>query len=281
VSDLKPQPGYVSEMLKHPYSVLGALGALLTSGLLAFRYDWGISVLPLLGYATSTSVAALFVPFSGSFRERIDRRRKKEKRSKLRGYLLEEITRRSHSGTQWGAYQRMCQRVDSLRKVAENRDTALMAADVERLEDATLDFLGLWMALLAMEERERAFNPEAVLYKIREVEAELARPHAAEERRRLEQAKVDFVGVLESRAHLRPRQASAEASMLALADTFEEVYQAVMTNPKSTELSRQFQEAVDRVRLQGQDAEVFDEDLAKFLPETLVRSERQVKVSGS
>ncbi|MDX2052194.1 MAG: hypothetical protein SFV15_07380 [Polyangiaceae bacterium] len=281
MSEPDAKASYVSEMLRHRYNVLGAFGAALASGLLAFQTDLGVALLPLIAYATTASVAALFIPYGAGFRARVDARRQRERRQRMRAYLLEEITRRNHSGAQWGAYQRMCQRIDSLRKVAENSSTALTFADVERLEDATLDFLGLWMALLAMEERERAFNAEAVAYKLREIEAQLQAPLGVEERRRLEQAKQDFEGVLERRTHTRSRQASAEASMLALADTFEEVYQAVMTNPSSTEVSRQLQEAVDRVRLQGQVSEAFDEDLAKFIPEMRARSGQQVKVMGS
>lgn len=281
MADLQNEPSYVSEMLTHRYNILGGLGAVLASCLMAFQMDWGFAALPLLAYATTASVAGLFVPFSAGFRGKVDLRRRRQKRNRMREYLLDEITRRSHSGAQWGAYQRMCQRVESLRRVAENRRTALTQADVERLEDATLDFLGLWMALLAMEERDRAFNPEAVAYKIREVEGQLSGPVSTEERLRLEQAKQDFERVLERRGNTRARQASAEASMLALADTFEEVYQGVMTNPKSSEVSHKLQEAVDRVRLQDQVGEVFDEDLAKFLPETLAKTARQVKVMGS
>jgi hypothetical protein len=265
--------GYVKEMLGHQYSIYAALGSLLAGTALAFPFGFGVAALPVLAWAAGTSIAALFVPFSPGFRRKVDTRRARERRETLRKHLVAEISKRGGGSAQWAAYRRMGERVASLRKVAENRRMALTLSDVERLEDATVDFLSLWLANLAIHEREAAFDHRAVQRKLEQVNEELLRSPGVEERRRLESAKSNFEGVLRRREQMRTREAAAEAAMLSLADTFEEIYQAVMSNPKSTEVSRRLEEAVDRVRLQEQLESVLEDDLSSLLGQRSSRSE--------
>lgn len=91
--------------------------------------------------------------------------------------------------------------------------------------------------------------------------AQLEAQESETNRKHLRQARADLERILTHRQRLVARQAAADAAMLALADTFDEIYQAVMTNPTSGELAGQLQEAVERLHI--------EEDLDLGLEDTI------------
>jgi hypothetical protein len=97
--------------------------------------------------------------------------------------------------------------------------------------------------------------------RLKALSAQLEVQESETNRKHLRQAKADLDRILTRRQRLVARQAAADAAMLALADTFDEIYQAVMTNPTSGELAGQLQEAVERLHI--------EEDLDLGLEDTL------------
>ncbi|HHO52572.1 MAG TPA: hypothetical protein ENK18_17310 [Deltaproteobacteria bacterium] len=253
---------FLREMILSSTSGYGLLGSLALGALLSIPLGLGIGALPLLGFAAVESIAALFVPSSPVFRERILREKRRASRDATRSHLLSELRGRTRpEAHQWAAYERMRQRIQSLSVLAAGQKTGLTDRDVERLEDATVDYLGLWLAWLVLTDRHRNTDKRSIQSKLRTVERELAGDHRAVERRRLEQARADLEGILSRRQSVWARATSLEAAMLAMVDTFEEVYQRVVANPGSGELARELTDAVERMRVEEALDLAVDEEL--------------------
>ncbi len=257
---------YLKEMLTHPTSIYGLLGTVTLAALLSFPLGLGVAALPVLFYAAAEAIAALFIPSSPAFQERIQRSKRRERREKTRSHLIAEIERREDDGQfHWRAYHRMRERLESLQKLAENRKTALSAADVERLDDATVDYLGLWLAWLVMAERWRSVDESGLDDRIAAIDRQLESTEGALERRRLEKARADLERILSRRKSLWGRATEVEAKMLAMSDTLEEVYQRVVSNPNSGDTASQLQEAVERMRVEEEIDMAVDSELDELM----------------
>ncbi|MBX2800265.1 MAG: hypothetical protein KTR31_21475 [Myxococcales bacterium] len=253
---------FLREMVVSAPSGYGLLAALFTGAVLSFPLGLGVGALPLLGYAAAESIAALFVPSSPVFREWIMRKKRRERRDATREHLIEQLQARADpSAPQWRTWDRMRERLASLDALAAHRETGLTHRDVERLEEATVDYLGLWLAWLVMAERYRNTDEKKLSSKLKRIGRELDKDLGAVERKRLQKAKADLEGILERRASLWARATSLEAAMLAMADTFEEVYQRVVANPNSRTVSGELTEAVERMRVEEALDLAVDEEL--------------------
>ena len=258
---------YFKEMVTHQASVGTMLGALSIGALLSIPMGLGIGAIPILVAVAAQSIAALFVPSSPVFRKMVDDRKRKERRTNAREHLIEQIQgRASENDPNWAAYRRMLERLESLEKLAENRDTGLDKRMVDRLDDATVDFLGLWLAWLTLRERWDSVDERTLKRRIRQIDEELEKGHAAAvESHHLNKAKSDLEGILTRRQSLWGRAASLEAAMLAMADTYEEVYQRVMANPTASDVKVKLEEAVERMRVEEQLDLAVDAELSSVL----------------
>jgi hypothetical protein len=241
---------YVKEMLTSQTSLNGFLGALATGTLLAFPYGFGVATIPVLCFSAALGIAAMFVPNSARFRHKIDRAKRAERRAEARAHLIDEIRRRVPEDPLWELYDGLCQRVASLYRMVRGREGGLSTGDLERLDDATVDFLGLWLGRLTMTERLETVNERALREKLRSITAQLEKNGEPANRKHLQQARADIERILTRRERLVARQAAVEAAQLSLADTFDEVYQGVMTHPRGGDIGRQLQEAVERLHIE-------------------------------
>jgi len=265
---------YLKEALTHSWSVHGLLGSLAAGSLLAIPYGFDVGAIPLVVYGAAVSLAALFVPSSSLFRNWVNRRKRQERMERARAYFLEEIERRAApDAAPLSRYQRMCERLESLRRVASERGTSLTSSDIERLEVATVDYLGLWLAQLAIRERRESLHGQNLDARLATIDRQLEQATDQVDRRRLEKARSDLATIIERRDRLSAKDASADAAMLTMVDTFEEVYQGVMTNPRSGDISRQLQEAVDRIHIEEELTTALDDGVSEILE--LDRSSRQ------
>ncbi len=255
-------PSYLKEMVTHQYSLYGLLGSLALGTLLAFPFGFKVAALPVLCFVAFEAIAALFVPHSSFFRYQVDRKKRQERREQTCAHLINEIRKRVQDDPNWDLYYSLCERVVSLHAMARNRKakTSLSSSDIERLEDATVDFLGLWLGRLSMNERLEALDEGALKDRLKAVSAQLAEAQV-HNRPPLMRAKTDLERILMRRERLMARQAAVEAAMLALADTFDEVYQAVMTNPNSGGVAQQLQQAVERLHIEEELDLGLDQDL--------------------
>lgn len=262
VQAIEEKVSYIKEMLTHKYNVYGFLGALAAGAVLSLPLGFGVGALPVVAYLAGAAIAALFVPSMPNFRDKVDTRKRTERREASREHLMHEINMRvGQDHNNWRAYWRMRERVETLGKTATNRQTALKMRDVERMDDATVDFLGLWLAGLAIYDRQRSMDERKIRYKLEEVESRIKEASTSADRRRLEKAKADLENILRRREQLSSREASIEAAMLNMADTFDEVYQGVMANPNSGDVTQQLQNAVERMHVQEDLGSVIDDDI--------------------
>jgi len=266
---------YLKEMLTDQRNVYAALSSVAAGTLLSIPFGLGAGLLPVLGYAAGTTIAALFVPGSDKFRRKVDRRRALEQREATRGHLIEEIEKRVGSEhALWGVYRRMLDRRDALRKVAGERESALQDEDVDRLDDATVDFLGLWLGRIAIQERNESFGERELTRRIEQIERQLEGIKDEADRRRLLKAKAELEALVRRRQEMRTRDAAAEAQMLSMADTFDEVYQRVMANPTSSEnVSVELQSAVERMNIEEELDYIIQEEVDTMLTTPGRRSE--------
>jgi hypothetical protein len=156
-------------------------------------------------------------------------------------------------------------RLESQKELVKHRDSAMSDDDLERLEDASVDYLGLWLARIVMAERRNTVDVRKIQRKIAEIVDQLQRSEGAVEIRRLEKARDDLERILKRQEELWTRETSVEAAMLSMADTFEEVYQRVMTNPKSVDVAAQLNEAVDRMKVEEELDFAVDAELGDLL----------------
>jgi hypothetical protein len=261
--DEKPdgERSYLTELLTHQYTLYGFLSSIAAGSLLAIPYDFGLAALPLLGFGALTSLAALFVPSSLPFRRWVDRRHHDQRRASTRAQLVRELqSRETADHPSWEVYGRMVRRVQSLRELAQQRSSSFFETELERLDDATVDFLGLWLARISMGERLSHLVAQDLPAKLAQTDRRIETA-APGDRRALEKARADLERLLASQTRIETHQTAIETAMLAMSDALEEVYQGVMSNPASNDASNRLQQAVDRMRIEDDLGSALDEDL--------------------
>lgn len=244
----KEKVSYLKQMWVHRYNVNSGLGAVAASLALTIPFG-GLGFLPLLAYGTGAAIASLVVPDSRKFRESVDQRLEREAREAARAHLMEKITEKvGPAHPYWATYQRMLERRDSLAALADDSATALQMNDIGGLDDATVDYLGLWLARIAIHERSEAVDERTLVQRIKAVDNQIENASGSADKRRLKKAKSELEHLVRRRQEMRTREASMEASMLSMADAFDEVYQRVISNPSAREqVAAELKVAVERM----------------------------------
>ena len=172
----------------------------------------------------------------------------------------------------WEDYQRLLERLGSLREMVRSGRVALGERDIERLDDSTVDFLGLWLARLVMRERFDSVDEGRVRGQMRTLEQQLQTELPTVEERRLRKALEDLQRILERRQGLRARAAAVEAAMLSMSDTFGELYQRLTANPNAAELGSALNEAVERMQVEEQLDMAVEEELGDVFKRSRARA---------
>lgn len=275
------KPSYVQEMILHPTNGYLALGSVLAGALLSFPFGVGVGLLPVIGFAAGEAIASLFVPSHPGFREWVDKKSRTRAREEVRGHLEEEISQRvpNERAGYWHTYRRMQERIDSLARMAESHDTELSPRDVEALDDASVKFLGYWLANLTMADRRARIDTDALRQRLGHIEAELEAATARSERARLQKTYADLEALIRRRSTLQTRQTEVETTMLTMADALEEVFQQVVANPNGPQVGTQLREAAERMRAEEALDHAIDDELEDFLssrPQRPARARRAV-----
>lgn len=243
------QPSYLWAMLTTPLNINLLLATLAGSTFLSIPYGAPGAILPLLAFAAGEAIAAMFIPASSTFRAKVDRKLKLKRREAAVLHLRGEIARRcTDHDPRWNIYRNLQERVRSLREMGSHRRSALSEKDLERIEDAGIDFLGLWLAELSMGERQDAVDERDLERRVADISNRLEK--GAEDERSLRKARADLEELLLRHRRLASRKAAVEAAALALPDAVEEIYQAIITNSAATEGSQRLTEAIERLRLE-------------------------------
>jgi hypothetical protein len=241
--------------------------ALLASGVAAIfaSIPLGWAGLTLVGVvALGTEVlAALAIPGLPSFRAWVDREQQHQVRAQRRLQLLNELSSYGDSNA-LATYQHMVNRVQALYQTAGDSRTTLTRPDVEKLEDLTVDYLGLCVVNLSLKQRKDRANDDVVLKRIAGIQTQLQTSGLPEdEARQLRSALAEYTEVMNRARRLAVRRSALEATLLSMPDKMEEVYQLVIASPYSSEMGSKLEESLARLRIAEEVAAEF-EDPASF-----------------
>jgi hypothetical protein len=269
-------------MLTSPLNINLGLTALASSTVLSMPYGWSGALLPMLLFGAGEIIASLFIPSSATFRNKVDREFARKRREAAAEHLIQEITKRcSAKDPRWATYDRLRERVSSLREIAKSRRTAISERDLERLDDVCGDFLGLWLAQLSMAERQKAVSEHEIENRIAEISKRI--DNGAADSRSLQKARGDLEELLLRHRRLASRKAAVDAALLSLPDALEEIYHAVVSTPASGESGGRLQEAIERLRLEEELEDNFGAEIREIAPEAVKRPAvpvRPVAITG-
>lgn len=274
----KPEepPSYLWSMLTHPINInLGLLSAAAAT-ILSIPFGLAGGALPLLGFAAGEAIAAMFIPSSATFRNKVDRKWKLKRRAQATSHLQHEISRRARDkDPRWQVHARLQERIASLSEMIRHRSSGLSERDIDKLEDSAVDYLGLWLADLSMVERQSAVDEAGIQKRIAEIAKRMETGN--EDARSLQKARADLEELLVRHRRLASRKAAVEAALLSLPDAVEEIYHAVVTSPASGEGGTRLQEALDRLRLEEELESNYSAEISEILPQKAQRTLHVVK----
>lgn len=241
---------YLSEMLNHQTNIVAGLCSIALGVILSFPFGFGIGLLPILGFIAVESAAALFIPSLPVFKNAVDGRIRKERRTVSLQYLASELnTKDVFHGDKYNTYNKMRQRIASLKEAMNSHAVVLTSNQIEKLEDALLAYLQIWHARTVLDERASPGSTKSIEQKISVIKVQL-KDATALERRTLESSCADLEAILGRQDGLEARLTILDAKLITLADAFEEMYQNVMANPSSSDTTKDLFETVDNLRIE-------------------------------
>lgn len=287
------KPSYVREVLTSQTNLYAFLGSLAVGALLSIPFGFAVGAVPLIAFAAGDILAALHIPSLPTFREKVDRRWRANVRQASREQLMTEIQKRSGKRSlpvpTLRTYQRMYERVQSLYQRADSGHDRLAWRDVEQLDEVTLEYLAMWLALLVMNDRAESVSLREVEQQVAALDRELAAPRPGTDLRQLQKARTDYLAIIERHHRMLSRRRALEAAMLSMPDQLDEIYQTIMTLPVSEDVGTRLEESIGKLRLQEDIEADLASDLAEALPGVAMptstaaaaRQRRLVAVGGS
>lgn len=247
------KPSYFREWLTSQGNIYALLGSAAAAAVLSIPFGFGVGAIPLIAFAAGELIAGMYVPASITFRDKVDRRRREATRDAARAHLIEEISRRVPGNERidriFAAYERMVQRVRSLYTLVAEQRTQLSARDVEKLDEATLDYLCVRLALMIIDDRASAIDQRDIERRVAAIDRELAANQPGTDERQLLKARRDYLALAARHRRMLSRKAALEAALIAMPDQMEEIYQTIVTAPTSHELGAKLGDAVANLRL--------------------------------
>ncbi|MBK7003400.1 MAG: hypothetical protein IPH35_26965 [Rhodoferax sp.] len=139
---MRDKPSYLGAFLRHPTNRIAMLAASCVGIFATIPLGW--SGLALVGVVAlgSEVLAALGIPGLPAFRAHVDRQHAQQQRSQRRERLLGELANLG-GGDALAAYQHMDRRVQAIHQSVQDGQTTLTHQDVDKLEDLSVDYLGL------------------------------------------------------------------------------------------------------------------------------------------
>lgn len=264
------KPSYVREVLTSQTNLYAFLGSLAIGALLSIPFGFAVGAVPLIAFAAGDILAALHIPSLPTFREKVDRRWRANVRQASREQLMTEIQKRSGKRAlpvpTLRTYQRMYERVQSLYQRADSGHGRLAWRDVEQLDEVTLEYLAMWLALLVMNDRAESVNLREVEQQVAALDRELTAPRPGTDLRQLQKARIDYLAIIERHHRMLSRRRALEAAMLSMPDQLDEIYQTIMTLPVSEDVGTRLEEAIGKLRLQEDIEADLASDLAEAVP---------------
>jgi hypothetical protein len=258
-------PSYLGAFLRHPYNRMSLLTAACGAIFASIPYGWsGLALVGVVALGTEV-LAALAIPEFPAFKRWADRDQHRQLRAQRQGKLLAELTNAGDKAA-LANYRHMSARVQALYLTAGDRRTTLTRDDVEKLEDLTVDYLGLCLVNLSLQQRKDRAGDNVVINRIAGIQAQLNDPSLPDdEKRQLHSALAEYTEIMSRSRRLAVRRSALEATLISMPDKMEEVYQLVITSPYSSEMGSKLEESLSRLRIAEEVAAEFD-DASLSLP---------------
>jgi hypothetical protein len=290
---MKKETSYLGAMLTSQANLNIVLGVGALAVLASFPFGLVGAALPLLALGVGEVIAGLVVPDLPTFRAKVDRAQRRARREEVRATLLSELVRRipveirgsslipfrapegsarrsqapsldADDRQRMTAFNRMSDQIEALAGVARDRDSSLGEPEIERLLDAALDYLSLWLARLQIDEREGTSDLRDIRAKLAQIEKSLPdadRATAAQLRR----AQAEYQGILDRRGALVGKSMAIDAALATMPDKIEEIYQMIIAAPYSKGMGDRLEDSLSRLRL----ADELEQELSLNLSDTL------------
>ncbi|MEO5793870.1 MAG: hypothetical protein ABIP34_02235 [Rhodoferax sp.] len=255
---MNDKPNYLGAFLKHPSNLTALLAAGCAAIFASMPMGWaGLGLVGAVALGTE-ALAALAIPSLPSFKAWVDREQHQQARSQRQTRLLAELGTLGDKNA-LATYRHMCGRVQALYQTADDSRTTLTLQDVDKLEDLTVDYLGLCVAYLSLRQRKDGPSEELLTQRIASLQAQLQTTRLPEdEARQLRSALAQYSESLQRARRLAGRRSALEATLLSMPDKMEEVYQLVITSPYSSEMGSKLEDSLARLRIAEEVAAEFD-----------------------
>jgi hypothetical protein len=274
------KPSYLGAFLTHPTNRVALLAAGVVGIFASIPLGWaGLAAVGVVALGTEV-LAALAIPSLPSFQASVDRQQHQQARAQRRLQLLTEISNYGDTRA-LDTYQHMASRVQALYRTADDKRSTLTRADVDKLEDLTIDYLGLNAVSLSLKQRRDSASDDTVAKRIASVRAQLQNTTLPDdEQRQLRNALNEYTEVLQRSRRLAARRSALEATLISLPDKMEEVYQLVITSPYSSDMGGKLEESLSRLRIAEEVAAEFD-DFASPSPAPSANSSQSARPQTS
>lgn len=278
-------------MLTSQGSMYAGLGSMAAAALLSIPFGFGFGAIPLIVFAAGELIASMYVPGSITFRDAVDRRFRAKNREAARHRLLDEIQARDKKRTAFEqtlkTWSKMSERVESLYRHAAETRTNLPIIEIESLDDATIEYLCIWLARLVMEDRAESINLKEIEQRVAMINKELEAARPGVDARQLQKAKAEYFALVERHNGMMSRKTAIEAAMLSMPDQMEEIYQTIMTTPTSEDVGSRLEDSIENLRLQEDIEAELSGELEAALPgmvsplqRTVVRNQQMANKAG-
>ena len=278
------KPSYLGAMLSSQENLYAILGVGAVAAVAAIPFGLVGLALPLLALGVGETLAALIVPDMVTFRAKVDEKFRRDQRAQYREHILREISSRiplamsnyrlettrarslpAADVRRANGYNNMIERIRSLSSVASDRRTQLGSREIERLHEAAIDYLSLWLARLVIDTREQNVSTDDINREIKQLDTRL-RNASPVEARQLQQARRDYVEMLSRRENMAGKGLAIDAAMLAMPDKIEEIYQMVLGAPFSSGMGDKIEDSLSRLRLEEALEQELSVDLTSQIP---------------
>lgn len=256
---MSDKPSYLGAFLRLPANRMALLAATCAAVFASIPYGWeGLALVGVIALGTEV-LAALGVPELPPFKAWVDREHRRQTRSQRQSRLLDELASLGDSNA-LANYRHMLSRVQALYMTASDSRTTLTRDDVEKLEDLTVDYLGLSVVNASLRQRKDRAGEDLVVNRIAGIQTQLQKPGLPDdEQRQLRSALAEYTEVMNRSRRLAVRRSALEATLISMPDKMEEVYQLVITSPYSTDMGGKLEESLARLRIAEEVAAEFDE----------------------
>lgn len=243
------QPSYLKAFLSHPWNKAGLLAAGAVGVFASIPLGTAGLVLAGLGALAVEVAGGLIVPALPPFRRAVDQAHRKAQRDARVAQYFAQLQGLGDSVAR-NNFAHMQSRVGALYSAVAGSQGGLAVADVDKLDELTVDYLGLAVLGLTLAQRKDAANEAFVTKRIGQLEAQLKEGNLRdEEARQVKSALADFNESLARSRRLGLRRTSIEATLVGMPDKIEEVYQLVMSAPFSKDSGSRLEESLARLRI--------------------------------